>query len=204
MFAREWDVFVIEPIKGEYYYGLVLESNILNTKKWINNKNIILIFNVKTSELDMRCYNSDYRNLIVSLSCVDNFYGDKGYFCKVREDHTTDIKYGFFQFNKDCNGGYFIDYNGNYLNYIPQIYNRLGITTNIGVALESIWGLYLKGENDKINNFVEEEVKLVEKNKNYIQHILEEDYCGVIVNADTEPIKKYQDMYLKRFKLTFY
>ena len=187
---QKGDVFVIEPIKGEYYYGIVLEANILSTKKWINNTNIIVIFNVKTRELDMKNYNPDFRNLIVRLSCVDNSYWEKGYFYKVGEDHATNLKYGFFEFNKDCNGGYFIDYNGNYLQYIPEIYNRLAIKTDIGIALESLWNLYLDGKNDKLNAFIEKEVSLVKKNKNYFKYINEEEYCGVSIDADTEKINK--------------
>ena len=188
--SNKGDVFLVEPIKGQYYYGLVLEDNISSKFNWINGANIIVIFNSETKELNCKEYNADFSNLLVNISFVDDFYWEKGYFYKVGEDYNSSVNYGFFEFYDDKNSGYFVDYNGRNLPYIPEIYNILAITTGIGIAIEMLRNLYLSGENEKINRFIEREVELAKKNKNYFKYINEEEYCGVGIDADTEKINK--------------
>lgn len=184
------DVFLVEPIEGQYYYGLVLENNIFSNFSWINGTNIIVIFNSDTKELNCKEYNPNFNNLLVNISFVDDFYWEKGYFYKVGEDCNSSVNYGFFEFYDDKESGYFVDYNGRNLAYIPEIYNILAITTGIGIAIEMLMNLYVSGKNEKINKFIDREIKLAKKNKNFLKYIETEDYCGVSIDTNTEKINK--------------
>ena len=146
------DIFLIQPIKGLYFYGKVLEIH----NEGESGKDYFaccLIFNCKTTKISIEDFLENYKNVIgvnEKISLISSLFFQNGKIVVVGNTHLdNNIKYGFLEqvgwYKNDSNSfdekkivkddtlvlknpdNYrsickCVDYDGEELNYVPEFY----------------------------------------------------------------------------------
>ncbi len=194
------DIFVIEPVKGIYFYGKVLVGSVeyVDKKSCYNGLSVIVIFKTKSYELTLDRYNADYDNLLIEPTYVSDLYWKRGYFHTIANKELTEaetnLDYGFFESFCLEEGGYFENVIGECLLKQPKLFTIKGITTDIGIAME-VWTKFIV-EPSLLNNeydFTEDGIVKI-NSKEVVKNIkvpdneyiyLEQDSM-LIINLDNE------------------
>lgn len=135
---HDGDVFVLSPRENVFFYGKVLRTNINHIEKdtFVHGKNVVFIFNNKTTKPTLDDFTPDYSNLLIRPSIVDNSYWNKGLFFNVGNLKVSDIEkelnYGFYKIG--INSNWYCKEDGTVLNYKPEIIGMFGIATINGIA----------------------------------------------------------------------
>jgi hypothetical protein len=122
------DVFVIQPRKGLYFYGRVLNAGVTTRYRgesggisW-KDVSVICIYSCKTTELTLDSFAPDYNYLLTFPSIVTGSDFRAGYLYKlgnipISSDEEDQLDYGFYDF--DCNT--IVDEYGNDLGHRPRL-----------------------------------------------------------------------------------
>lgn len=130
---QKGDVFLLSPVKGIYFYGLVVNNEICSING--NDLLVILIFKSMTTELNDKNFKIDLDNLLIRPCMVGKEYWRKGYFFNIGHiSIQSKIDYGFYDVIDDK----FYDEYENELNYIPQLIGMFGVSTITGIAY-NVW-----------------------------------------------------------------
>lgn len=135
---QEGDVFVLSPRENVYFYGKVLRVNIDHIEKdtFVHGKNVVFIFNNKTTKQTIDDFEPDYSKLLIRPCIVDVSYWNKGLFFNVGKTEISDfekkINYGFYKIG--INSNWYCKEDGTVLDYKPDLVGIFGITTINGIA----------------------------------------------------------------------
>ncbi len=144
--AKTGDVFIIQPVKGIYFYGKVLIGSLecIDKDSVHNGLSVIVIFEVKSYELSLDKYMPNYNNLLIEPTIISDLYWKQGYFYTLGNFALTEeeknLDYGFFESFTFKEGGYFENAIGEPLLKFPKLFGIKGIETDIGIAM----GLWVK------------------------------------------------------------
>lgn len=134
------DIFVLSPRENIFFYGKVLKTNIdhIEHDTFVQGKNVIFIFNNKTTKLDIGDYNPNYSQLLIRPAIVDISYWNKGLFYTVGNvgisEYEENLDYGFYRIG--INSNWYCKEDGRLLEGKPKILGVYGITTMTGIALQ--------------------------------------------------------------------
>ncbi len=126
---EEGDVFTVQPLEGEIFYGKVLKANIQYSNKYseLSKSSIIVIFNRRANSDNSNYKNLDPKEIIIPPSYVDNAFWNKGFFKIIGRENLTEkeknLDYGFVE----SKGGFrywLLDYKGEYLSHKPKLLSR--------------------------------------------------------------------------------
>lgn len=137
---KEGDVFVLSPRENIYFYGKVLRTNINHKEKdtFVHGKNVVFIFNNKTTSPNMDNFKPDYSQLLIRPAIVDISYWRKGLFYNVGNagisDYEDNLDYGFYKIG--INSNWYCKEDGTVLEAEPKILGIYGISTITGIALQ--------------------------------------------------------------------
>lgn len=135
---RDGDVFVLSPRENIFFYGKVLKANINNIEKdtFVHGKNIVFIFNNKTTKPIIDDFKPDYSQLLIRPAIVDSSYWNKGLFYTVGNvgvsDYEKDLNYGFYKIG--INSNLYCKVDGTILGSKHQILGVFGISAITGIA----------------------------------------------------------------------
>lgn len=150
--TKKGDIFLIQPIKGLYFYGKVLD--VFNERKSKNNYfACCIIFNCKTTKISIDDFVENYNNVIgvtEKISLISSIFFQSGKIMVVGNTKIDDsVKYGFIEtvgwrkiddniideknIVKDDKLAFeipqcykavckYVNYNGDDLNYVPEFY----------------------------------------------------------------------------------
>ena len=124
------DVFLVSPVKGIYFYGIVLNDN--PNDIFGGDLFVIIIFKTKTREQTMDCFKLDFDNILIRPSIVGKEYWTRGYFYNIGKIDLDfqNLDYGFYSI---AWGKYYNEYEEE-LNHIPKYLGSFGVSTIIGIA----------------------------------------------------------------------
>ncbi len=168
---KEGDVFIVQPLKDEYFYGKVLKADINYLDRMSPNygKSIIVIFNHKYDGTVDDKYDFNYEELIVGPSFVDNSFWGQNLFKVVANEELTEkernLEYGFFEYFFLKKGGYLLDYRGEYLLDKPKLISSNHVRKNEDIA-RMIWREFLINPELLDNKYVFTK-KVFKKKKQY-------------------------------------
>lgn len=137
---RDGDVFVLSPRKNVFFYGKVLKTNINHIEKdtFVHGKNVVIIFNNKTTKPTIEDFKPDYSQLLIRPAIVDISYWNKGLFYTVGNvgisNYEEDLNYGFYKIG--INSNWYCKEDGIILESKPKILGIFGISTITGIALQ--------------------------------------------------------------------
>ena len=135
---QEGDVFVLSPRENVYFYGKALRTNInhIENDTFVQGKNVVFIFNNKTTKPTIDDFEPDYSNLLIRPCIVDVSYWNKGLFFNVGKTEISDfekeLNYGFYKIG--INSNWYCKEDGTVLDYIPDLVGMFGIATMNGIA----------------------------------------------------------------------
>ncbi len=135
---QEGDVFVLSPRENIYFYGKILRTNINHIERdtFVHGKNVVFIFNNKTTKPTIDDFEPDYSNLLIRPCIVDVSYWNKGLFFNVGKTEITDFEkeldYGFYKIGMNSN--WYCKEDGTVLNDIPDIVGMFGVATMNGIS----------------------------------------------------------------------
>ena len=129
-YPQKGDVFVIEPLEGISFWGIVVNNHVCN----INGEDllVVMIFKEKAPENNINEWKPDINNLLIEPSMVGKEYWTKGYFYTVYNipiENSLD-NYGFYCIFEDR---YFDEW-GKKLRKEPKIVGTFGVSTISGIA----------------------------------------------------------------------
>lgn len=123
---NEGDIFVLQPLPNKFYYGKVIQTNIISKDSYINGMTLIYIYN-KVSEDKQLPQSLDKQDLLIAPIIVNNQPWQKGFFETIDNVNILEsekkIDYGFWDLLKEK----FIDINGNDLVNEPQYWTQYGL-----------------------------------------------------------------------------
>ncbi len=198
--AQTGDIFVIEPVKGIYFYGKVLVGSVecIDEESSYNGFSVIVIFKTKTYELTLDNYNADYDNLLIEPTYVSDLYWKKGYFHTIANQELTEVEvnldYGFFESFCLEEGGYFENAIGECLSKQPKLFTTKGIETDIGIAM-GVWMKFIVDPSLLDNKYDFTENGIVEINSEQVvrdiqvpdnEYIYLDEDDVLIINLDNE------------------
>ena len=128
------DVFLASPVKGIYFYGIVLNDH--PNDIFGGDLFVIILFKTKTKEQTMNNFKLDFDNILTAPRIVGKEYWTRGYFYNIgKTDLNVDnIDYGFYDV---IDRRYYDEYEEE-LDHIPRYLGIFGAATIIGVAYD-IW-----------------------------------------------------------------
>lgn len=135
---KDGDVFVLSPRENIFFYGKILKSNIIHIAKdtFVHGKNVVFIFQNKTSNPTIDDFNPDYTKLLVMPAIVDKSYWEKGLFYIVGNngisDNENNLNYGFYKIG--INSNWYCKEDGTVLESKPEILGIYGVSTITGIA----------------------------------------------------------------------
>ncbi len=133
---KEGDVFLVRPREGIYFYGRVHKTEIehIANDTFINGKNMVFIFENKTTSLDLSEYSPNYDKILVGPEIVDDSYWRRGFFFTIAnipiDEYEKNLDYGFYSFGR---GGFYKE-DGRKLLHQPRFMGTYGIATITGIA----------------------------------------------------------------------
>lgn len=80
-YPEKGDVFILQPRKDLYFYGLVINAHIKNA--YGDAMNIVAIFKLKTHEFNIDEFTADYSKLMLFPIMVARNYWTSGFFYNV-------------------------------------------------------------------------------------------------------------------------
>lgn len=96
-YPEKGDIFVFQPRKNIFFYGLVLNAHVNNLQG--EDMYVVALFSIKSKSVDKFSFVLDYSKLLLAPLMVDRFYWTKGLFYNV--SHTDNLEtppsYGFFK-----------------------------------------------------------------------------------------------------------
>lgn len=96
-YPEKGDIFVFQPRKNIFFYGLVLNAHVNNLQG--EDMYVVALFSIKSKSVDKFSFVLDYSKLLLAPLMVDRFYWTKGLFYNV--SHTDNLgtppSYGFFK-----------------------------------------------------------------------------------------------------------
>ena len=133
------DVFVCTLNGIVYYYGKILQANIVNKDDpWINGCLQVSLFKEKTLEKTLDNFKGDYNNLIGEApAIITSQYWSMGWFETIgnvpltEEDRNLDC--GYFKSDSRGLSGSFYTVEGKMLDHFPKYFSIYGITTLSGI-----------------------------------------------------------------------
>lgn len=129
-YPEKGDVFILQPRKDLYFYGLVINAHIKNA--YGDAMNIVAIFKLKTHEFNIDEFTADYSKLMLFPIMVARNYWTSGFFYNVGHiDEFGNVpSYGFYHHYRVHK---FWNEYGEKINEQP-VYLASGATTIIGVG----------------------------------------------------------------------
>lgn len=129
-YPQKGDVFLVEPVEGIYFYGIVVNNHISN----INGDDllVIMLFKETTTSLDYKEVTLDSDNLLIEPTMVGKEYWTRGYFYTVGNQRCKDCDYGFYSIYRKK---YFDEY-GKEQKYQPKLLGTYGVATISGIAFD--------------------------------------------------------------------
>ena len=129
-YPEKGDVFILQPRKDLYLYGLVINAHIKNSYGYAMN--IVAIFKLKTHEFNIDEFTADYSKLMLFPIMVARNYWTSGFFYNVGQiDDLGNVpSYGFYHHYRVHK---FWNEYGEKINEQPD-YLASGATTIIGVG----------------------------------------------------------------------
>lgn len=134
----EGDVFVLSPRENIFFYGKVLKVNINHIEQdtFVHGKNVVFIFNNKTTKPTIDDFKPDYSQLLIRPAIVDASYWKKGLFYTVGNvgisDYEKNLNYGFYKIG--INSNWYCKEDGTILESKPKFLGIFGIATITGIA----------------------------------------------------------------------
>lgn len=129
-YPEKGDIFVFQPRKNIFFYGLVLNVHVNNLQG--EDMYVVALFSIKSKSVDKFSFVLDYSKLLLAPLMVDRFYWTKGLFYNV--SHTDNLgtppSYGFFKIARE---NQFWDEFDEPLEQRPE-YLSSGAQTSIGVG----------------------------------------------------------------------
>ena len=100
-YPEKGDIFVFQPRKNIFFYGLVLNAHVNNLQG--EDMYVVALFSIKSKSVDKFSFVLDYSKLLLAPLMVDRFYWTKGLFYNV--SHTDNLEtppsYGFFKIARE-------------------------------------------------------------------------------------------------------
>lgn len=100
-YPEKGDIFVFQPRKNIFFYGLVLNAHVNNLQG--EDMYVVALFSIKSKSVDKFSFVLDYSKLLLAPLMVDRFYWTKGLFYNV--SHTDNLgtppSYGFFKIARE-------------------------------------------------------------------------------------------------------
>lgn len=100
-YPEKGDIFVFQPRKNIFFYGLVLNVHVNNLQG--EDMYVVTLFSIKSKSVDKFSFVLDYSKLLLAPLMVDRFYWTKGLFYNV--SHTDNLgtppSYGFFKIARE-------------------------------------------------------------------------------------------------------
>lgn len=100
-YPEKGDIFVFQPRKNIFFYGLVLNVHVNNLQG--EDMYVVALFSIKSKSVDKFSFVLDYSKLLLAPLMVDRFYWTKGLFYNV--SHTDNLgtppSYGFFKIARE-------------------------------------------------------------------------------------------------------
>ena len=139
---KDGDIFVCS-INGEvFYYGKVLQANIVFKKnvEWRDeNSHLIFIFRTKTAKKDLSNFFPNYNQLLVGPKIITDGYWRLGYFETIGNIPLTaeekSLDYGFFNSDVIGPGGVFVKADGEEINNFPKYFSIYGTAVYAGIYM---------------------------------------------------------------------
>ncbi len=191
------DIFVVEPVKGTCFYGRVLVGSVdyIDKDSYLNGTSIITIFKNITDKLDTKKYNPNYNSLLIEPSYVYDDYWKKGYFYTIGNEPLSEeeknLDYGFFKTYSIKKGGYFVSFDGNYLDREPKYYSINALKTIYGVSMYLCREFIINESIDIDRSAFYEAVKELKERKEkegYLAYTESDDCVEVALFIDNEKI----------------
>lgn len=130
-YPQKGDVFLIEPRKGKYFYGLVINNHICNIDgdDWL----VVFIFKDRASSLTDIDFMPDYNNLLITPCIVGRGYWTRGYFYTIgNRKLDKECDYGFYDMFRDR----YVDEYDNEKENEPRLLGIAGVATIYGIERE--------------------------------------------------------------------
>lgn len=123
---QEGDVFALQPIKGKFYFGKVIQTNLKSRDSFINGMTLIYIYDysslAKETPLDL-----EREELLISPMIVNNQLWLKGYFETIGNvqisEKEKNLDFAFWDTLKEE----YVDINGHVLKDEPQYWSVYGL-----------------------------------------------------------------------------
>ena len=100
-YPEKGDIFVFQPRKNIFFYGLVLNAHVNNLQG--EDVYVVALFSIKSKSVDKFSFVLDYSKLLLAPLMVDRIYWTKGLFYNV--SHTDNLgtppSYGFFKIARE-------------------------------------------------------------------------------------------------------
>lgn len=137
---QKGDVFVVSPIDGAYYCGVVINSGVETCETY---SSVVFILSKEYENMDIEVDDLDLEDLLFYPQIVDKGYWSRGYFYNIgkRVEIPDNLDYGFYSVGKEC----YVDEYRNKISRCPKILGLYGIATGTGVAYHINRALILKG-----------------------------------------------------------
>lgn len=126
----EGDVFCIQPLKGIFYFGKVIKSNIENPD--IHGHTLIFIYDIYSSDKNTM-FNFENKELLIPPIIVNKQPWIKGYFETLYNtsvlEYEKKLDYGFLNVLKNIikEEKEYLDINGNIMEHVPQYYDMYAL-----------------------------------------------------------------------------
>lgn len=129
-YPRKGDVFLIEPVEGIFFWGIVINNHICN----INGEDLLVVMIFKERVYDTKhCkWQVNTRNLLIEPCIVGKEYWTKGFFYTVDNIivEKKELSYGFYCIFENK----YYDEWGKELEYVPDLIGTYGVLTISGIA----------------------------------------------------------------------
>lgn len=134
------DVFLVQPIKGVYYYGKVISEKSNSKYELIKDFPLIYIYNQTTTNFELPNFLS---NILIAPLITNYSPWTRGYFYTIGNIPVTDeeknLDCGFkdfpiTDFNNEC--PFFRNIHGKRIDYKPQFNTSFGLCSYKGVNFE--------------------------------------------------------------------
>lgn len=123
---KEGDVFVVQPIKGVYYYGKVIQTNVESVDSFINGMTLIYIYKCNSKNKIMPQTMKDEEFLIAPI-IVNNQPWKKGYFETIGNETVFEKEKNIDIAFWDVIREEFVGINGKLTEVRPQMWSIYGL-----------------------------------------------------------------------------
>lgn len=131
---QKGDVFLVNPVGGVYFYGLVLNAGVKNIHAE-DELYVVAIFKKRIKSLEDydKDFIPDFNQLLIRIEIVGREYWTRGYFYNITTyNYLIERTYGFFCI---IDFTYYDEY-GRELTYKPELIGIWGVATVAGIAMK--------------------------------------------------------------------